>query len=371
MFHHDSRNKEEAMSAAAKLMREKLHATINSARDKSAAAITRIEREIPTDYLMRSKTLEVEAVDGGVFIDSTVNNTDVRLAVHPWAIGQMCESAGLPRAYLSMLMAKKDDWAAKLVAKNFQELFHHMDTKHMVRAYDTTARGFLSARYQRRHPGELLDVFIQGCKKHNLIAYEAWCSDTKHAVHAVLDRIVEPIRDECLGIGVVYSESPYGNGATELRATIRRMWCTNTAIVEENVRARHLGSSLTDDVAWSDETYRRDTALMSSRLVDTMQATMSEKAIAELEAGVRLAHELKIDPHSYEAFLKKNLAKDDVNEVLGCFRSADVEMMPAGNTAWRASNAISFFAGQQTDEEKKHDLQKLAGRALTAFRGKA
>ena len=186
----------------------------------------------------------------------------------------------------------------------------------------------------------------------------------------MLDLIIEPVKDECLGIGVYYSESPYGNGATELNITVERVWCTNSAVVEQNLRQVHLGRALGDEVSWSNETYKRDTALVGSQIVDLLEASVSNEAIHRLEEGVRRANELKIDHNAFEAFLKNaHLGKAEVDGVLAAYRSADVEMMPPGNTVWRASNAISFFAGRVAEDPTKAEetfaLQKLAGKALS------
>lgn len=372
MFHHDPmKSYNDAASEAGKKMRAKLHAKIDGARAKATTAFERIQTEIPQDALVRDVAMEVEAVEGVL----VAGFGDQKKDIHNWAFGQMCDDMKLPRAFANALRQKVDsqgkraDWGPELVAHTMAEHFKHSADRHLVRYVDEQARGFLSPRYQRRHPGELLDVFIQGCRKFGLLPYDAWCSDTKHGARAVLDGIIEPVKDECLGLGVYYSESPYGNGATELNITVERMWCTNTAVVEQNLRQVHLGRALGDDVAWSEETYRRDTALVGSQIADLLEGSVSESAIKRLEDGVRRANELKIDHNAFEAFLKNaHLGKNEVDGVLAAYRSADVEMMPPGNTVWRASNAISFFAGKVGENPEKAEetfaLQKLAGKAL-------
>lgn len=366
MTHHDARDYDEAASAAAKKMRVKLHENIHAAQAKSVLALERIEREIPNDMIVRAESMEFDAKDMAVRAIYELR-TEI---VHPWALGQMCEAVGLPRAYVTTLLKsgnQEDPWGPQLAAHNLEELFHRTKGRNLVRSYAGQTRGFLSPRYQRRHPGKLLDILIQGFKKHGLIAYDAWCSDTKHGVRAVLDRIVEPVPNECLGIGVYYAESPFGNGATELSVFVERMWCSNTAITEQQLRTVHLGGHLQEDIAWSEETYRKDTELVCSKLIDLMESTVSEAAIKKLEDGVRSAHERKLTGGAFETFLKKHLSKEDAAGVLDAYRSADVELLPPGNTVWRASNAISFFGGKVEDPEKKFDLQKLAGKALTAL----
>ena len=369
MTHHDARDYNEAASEAAKKMRVRLQDNIHKAQAKSIVALERIEREIPNDMIVRAESIEFDAKDMTVRAIYEPRTE----AVHPWALGQMCEAVGLPRAYVTTLLksgSQEDPWGPQLAAHNLEELFHRTKGRNLVRSYGGQTRGFLSPRYQRRHPGKLLDILIQGFKKFGLIAYDAWCSDTKHGVRAVLDRIIEPVPNECLGVGVYYAESPFGNGATELSIFVERMYCTNLAVMEQTLRTVHLGGHLQEDIAWSEETYKKDTGLVCSKLIDLMESTVSEEAIHKLEDGVRAANERKLTGGSFEAFLKKHLSKEDATGVLEAFRSADVEMLPPGNTVWRASNAISFFGGKvEGDDEKKFEIQKLAGKALVALAG--
>jgi hypothetical protein len=143
------------------------------------------------------------------------------------------------------------------------------------------------------------------------------------------------------------------------------MWCTNLAVMSTDLRSAHVGGRLSDDFEWSEETYLADTRATTLQIQDMLESYVSPKAINRLSQTVRLAHETKIEPKQFEAFIKKNLSKDDAEAVADAYRGADVEMLPAGNSVWRASNALSFFAHSVKDEEKKYDLQKLAGQLLS------
>ena len=63
--------------------------------------------------------------------------------------------------------------------------------------------------------------------------------------------------------------------------------------------------------------------------------------------------------------------KGEAEDVEKAFGSPDTFNMPAGNTVWRLSNAISWVAGQAKDPERKLDLQKLAGSVLPAAGSRA
>jgi hypothetical protein len=378
MYHHDDRDYDFAASQAAGKMREKLHLEIKEARNYNTRQLEEIAREVLQDRVVVAPKMEFAASRGGqlmVHLPTIEQNSSVTRYVeeslHNWALGQVTEHAQVPRAYVNQLLGrfvqeKEDYWGAKLAADNLNAMFQHLPStdRRLTRSFEHVMRGFLSTKYKRRDARLLLDGFASACKQNNLIPYRADKSDTRHTVRACLDGIVEPIKDECLGIGVVYAESPVGNGATSLSIVVKRMWCTNEAVLETSLRAMHVGGRLSDDFAWSDETYVADTKATISQINDMMRAYVSPEAIARLCDTVKLAHETKIDPKGFEVFLKKHLSAGDVDQVAEKYRSADVEMLPPGNSVWRASNAISWFANTCDDIEKRYDLQKLAGAML-------
>lgn len=385
MYHHDARDYDFAVSQAAKQMRDRLHSNIEHAKKNAVAAIERIQKEVPQDKVVRARAMEFDYNDAGQFavqykVPGDARTTIVEETVHPWAFAQIAEFARIPKSYLQYLMGLHEvvkdggargetvyhKWGAKLACDNLNKIFAHADAeeKRLIRSVGAQTRGFLSTKYKRRHPGHMIDGFVEACKKFDLLPYTVTATDTKHMVRAVLDGIVEPVPNECLGIGVVYAESPYGNGATAVSIFIERMWCTNQAVLSTDLRSAHVGGRLSEDFAWSEETYLADTKATILQVQDMMQAYVSPQAIKRLCDTVKLAHETKIEPKQLEAFIKKNLSKEDAEAVADCYRSADVEMLPAGNTVWRASNALSFFAGKVKDEEKKYDIQKLAGQLL-------
>jgi len=60
------------------------------------------------------------------------------------------------------------------------------------------------------------------------------------------------------------------------------------------------------------------------------------------------------------------LSKERTKEVTEAFNSPDIIMLPAGQTRYRLSQAISLIANQIDDAEEKLDLQKLAGDVVLA-----
>ena len=366
MIHHDSRPYDIAATEAGRKMREKLQADIAAASTKAKTAITKIYDELPEDRSVDARALRF-SFDERLRVTYGDGSNAEQETVHPWALGQMTQAVGLRRDFILDLLTGTGTWAHDLAVHNLHEFFAHQPTRHLCRSVKGELRGFLSPRYQRRHPGQLLEAFLASCRRHGLLAYEAWCSDTRHGARAMLDRIIEPVPNEPMAIGVYYGESPYGNGATELSISIQRMWCTNQAIIEQNLRQAHLGGLLPEDVTWSEETYQADTRLIATKLNDLLTSSVSNSALDRLVARVRAAHTKNLSPEQFQTFLAKNLNKTEAAAVTEIHRTGGVERLPPGDTVWRASNAISFFAqGPELSDERRIELQKLAGSLLPA-----
>ena len=71
-----------------------------------------------------------------------------------------------------------------------------------------------------------------------------------------------------------------------------RVWCTNLAIGEECLRQVHLGKRLDDNIEYSQETYRLDTAANASALKDVVHNSISpERVNAYLEVIQKASRE--------------------------------------------------------------------------------
>lgn len=107
-----------------------------------------------------------------------------------------------------------------------------------------------------------------------------------------------------------------------------------------------------------------DSRATALQIGDLVRGQLGPGAIAKLEATVRAAAEQKIDHQQFEAFLKKNLTREDAETVTKIYSSADIENLPCSNSIWRASNALSWFSHSVEDPERKFEVQKLAGAIL-------
>lgn len=366
MFHHDSRDLKVAVSEAATTMRKKLHEEIEKHKNDGEKTIEAVVAEIPRDRYrnMRETVFDVDPETHKLIVNYKEDEPE---AVHSFALGKVCESVGVPKEFLGRLM-QKDTWgqglAVEVLNTHFKNQPQHQQRR-MIRSVQKETRGFLSDSYARVHPGMLLETFVTECKKYGLLPYGGNAGSTKFIVRAVMDRVLEPIKDEVISIGVVLKESPYGDGATELSVFMQRMWCTNTAIATSELRKVHLGGKAPVDFEEANHAYQVQSKSLCAEVKKSLEQQLAPEYIKRLEDGIRSAHESKVNHTQFEAYLKRHLSKTEVEEVREKYRSTDITDLPAGDSWWRASNVLSWAANQTEDPDKAYDLQKMAGQVLT------
>ena len=371
MHHNDQRAYDVAAREAASWAKTKLQRLIDEGRNKATRVLEAVERERPSDHLVRSSAIEFHRNVPGNGVDLVFGGESQ--ALHQNALRQACSKAGIPWTYARRLLDEENSgWGAALLAENLRELyakqFGDSDTRFLLRSSNGEVRGFLSDRYRRLDSRPIVDSFGKACQEIGAVPVDGFFSDTKMAIKAMLPTLYEPVQHEIIAFGVSLENSDYGNGALSLRVFALRLWCSNLAIADESIRAVHLGARLGEEFQWSDETHHLDTRRMASAVADVVQGQLSAARVNVFQDVIRQADAEKVSASQVGAFLRKSLSKADAERVAEAFRSADVENMPPGNTRWRMSNAISWVAGQTRDPESCLELQKLAGKALPAVK---
>ena len=75
--------------------------------------------------------------------------------------------------------------------------------------------------------------------------------------------------------------------------------------------------------------------------------------------AIKQANATAVDPVGAKESLKKLLLKSETDDVIEAYNSPDTYNLPAGNTTWRLSNAISWVAGKTEDTQRKLELMKI------------
>jgi hypothetical protein len=99
--------------------------------------------------------------------------------------------------------------------------------------------------------------------------------DLRLCLRAVLPVVFRPGGEEIIAFEIEISNSDFGAGALSVRCFCLRVWCTNYARLDEELRKVHLGRRLDDSIEFSEQTYRLDTEAMSSAVHDIVRSSMS------------------------------------------------------------------------------------------------
>ncbi len=342
--------------------RDILTKKIESGRASALSLFEKVHAEAPRDAIVRGSALRFGETETGLtmgFGQDTVN-------IHRHALGQLAHRAGIPSAYLADLGSSSEAWQRELATTVLSKHYHiGQDTdRFLVRTVKGQARGFLSDKYRRLDSRPLVDAFAGECQKIGAVPVDGTVSDTRVALKAIVPTIYEPVAGEVLAFGIEWHNSDYGAGLHSVRAFILRLWCLNGATMENALAQVHLGRQLSDDIELSQRTYDLDTKASISALRDVVSGTLAPKKIEALCAGISAADEHKVDWKNVSSKVGKRLLKGELDAARAAFESEDVINLPAGKSVWRASNALSWIAGQAKDEDRKLELQRLAGEML-------
>lgn len=364
LYHHSSSDYNVAASEAAKEARKKFEAEIERGKARTIAVIEQVNTQVPEDRIVLGNKLQFQVTGGKVQVQFPDANQTVE-GFHRHAIGQAAAKAEIPITFIDRLL-EKGDWGADLVAENLNKIYGHGNgNRFLTRSVKNEVRGFLSDSYRRLDSRPIVEQFIGAVAEFGAVALDGFALETKIAVKAVLPYVFEPVPHEVMIFGVALENSDFGNGALSMRSFVERLWCTNRAISTEDLRKIHLGARLGEDLQLSQRTYELDTQTMASAARDLITKSLSAENVNQYMGIIKTANEQKIEPKQVMAFLKKNLRKQEVEDVIEAFNSPDVEMLPPGNSTWRMSNAISWIANSKIDnEERKLEVMKIAGEIL-------
>ena len=336
----------------------KLNRLIEDGRQNAGQVIEHVMNHQPQDFIVKANALQFSG-NGGLRV--ALNNAE--FGVHRFALSQIAETANLPVKFLDSLTAS--EWGRTLVAHNLSEIFKHRDAKrHLVRTLNNEVRGFLSDSYRRLDSRPIIEAFVTGVQRLGALPYKGMVTDSKVAIQAILPDVFDVIPGEVIAFVLSLENSDFGNGALSLRVGALRIWCDNLAVFEENMRQVHLGRRLDENIIFSQKTYLLDTKTTVSALEDIIGVQLNREGLKRRMELLAVTAQKAVDPQAAMKMLKDSLGVGQAQAVIDAYKGADIEMLPAGNNAWRLSNAISWVGGQEPDAEKKLELMKLAGRVL-------
>lgn len=363
MIHHDARDYNTAVSEAAVAFKKKLEEMIHGSVTRVENVIQQVQNDVPDDALVLAPKLHFDLAGES---DLVVDFAGRENTLHRHALNQVADRAGIVhmRSLVNDLASRRKAWATELIAHNLNEIYSRQEKEHyLLRAVNGQLRGFLSNSYRRLDSRPILDAFIGQVRKFGARPVDGFALETKLRVRAILPFVFEPFPGEIMAFGAELGDSEYGDGALSLKSFLLRMWCTNLATTEDVLTKVHLGKRMTD-LRLSEATFALDTQTMQSAVNDLTSHVLSADAVNSNLDVIRRANDEKVEPKQIDAWIKKNLTKEEGDRAKEEFASADVELLPPGQTNWRWSNALSWLANETDNESRKLDLQEMAGSVL-------
>jgi hypothetical protein len=110
------------------------------------------------------------------------------------------------------------------------------------------------------------------------------------------------------------------------------------------MRQVHLGKRLDDSMLYSNRTYELDARTTVSALRDVIESQLDAESLKRRMEAIRHANDRAVEPQQAKDLFRKLLQKGESEAATQAFESSDTYHLPAGNTNWRMSNAISWIA---------------------------
>lgn len=344
--------------------RERLQHYLASNAIPAREGLQRVFQDVPEDALVRADSFRV-AADPSLYVTAPKTYGS---GIHPHALGQIAERAGVPLRYLRESVNSPEDWRRELGADIINRTMAHSEDRYLVRAVGGEIRGVLSDKFKRMDSRPSIECMITEAMKFGARISEVSALDTKLALKIVIPEMFEAFPGEFMLFGLEFRNSDYGDGAKEISAFLKRLICLNGMTREVAMRKIHIGGRLGEGIAYSDETQEANVRADALATGDTVRHLLAPVYRDTLVKGIRDANDRKVDAKARAEQLVKGgkLSKEEGKRAAEIFLTPDIEMLPPGQTVWRWSNTLSFMAGQsETDAYRRLDLERLAGDALT------
>jgi hypothetical protein len=148
-----------------------------------------VRDEQPSDQVVPSSRLDWRPAGDGV----EILIGDQPSKVHPHALGQMAQRAGIPAAYVSHL--SESEWGRDTLAYNLRRGYREGAAagRYLVRSVNGEARGFLSDRFRRIDSRPVFEAFAEAAQAIGAVPMGGHALATKNEIKALLPVIHEPI----------------------------------------------------------------------------------------------------------------------------------------------------------------------------------
>jgi len=288
--------------------------------------------------------------------------------LHDHAVGQLMTRGAInvPSRF-GRDLAQGPRWQRDLLAHNLNEIYERSDGKVLVRAVHGKAKGVLSDRYAIMDTRPLMAAFAEETTKLGAVPIMTHRMEVRNAIKVMLPRIFSPVGFERIALGLMFRNSDYGSGALDIRVFALRLWCTNFATMESELRKVHLGSRMIEGIALSHETHGKVQDALMSAIRDIVSQTLNEDALEAMMGRITASHEKELgSTESVVNLLRGQFGVKKAKEIAEVFNGGDVpvEALPPGRTQYRLSQAVGWWAQNQEKQEDRLDAEMAAGKLL-------
>ena len=349
--------------------RIRLEESIKARTARAGQVLSQVMGTIPEDKVVKAEVLGFAPVPENKAI--VLRAGDQEFSLHRHALRQVAGVAKVPVDFVDRL-TEGESWQGQLLADVLTRIYSHASDhgqkKHLIRVVGGQVRGFLSDSYRRLDSRPIFDAFLQAAQQAGAQPYGGHASDIRAGLKLILPGIhaiqLGDDRVDLVAFGAEISTSDFGAGLLAIRSFIERLVCLNGATAEDLMKQVHLGKRLTEDVEFSQKTYELDTRATVSAVRDITRAAFGEAKIAQLTGRIQKAQSQEVKWENLKARLGRALTKDELRKAGEAFEGPDVQNLPPGNNLWRASNAVSWILKGAESEDRKVELEKLAGSLL-------
>ena len=322
------------------------------------------EFEIRRDRQVRPQALTFDYTEGlKVGINGepeTYNTTD-------HSAGQVFDRVGMPRQYAAKLatLDRQD-----LILYNLRQLAPQtIEDGALLRTVGPQLKGFLSPAFRRMDASPILEGFLESALQQGMVPYSGRNTDYRMQVQMVYPQVMQPAPNEFIAMGASLTTGDYGQQALAVNMMILRITCKNLATGLDLFRRVHLGGRCQmgekEIIEISDRTHQLDGATVASAVRDVVKGAADQARLLESAVTKAANQEITEDKAKaiYETLKKRGIRKEDVETIKAQYENVpdSVDLLPAGKSLWRMSNAISLIANNgKLSQDRKIDLENEA-----------
>lgn len=363
-------------------MQERLNQAIEKHGPSAIQAVRALieQGKIMVDHLVPVNQLQLDAhpadTENGPLPKPLVSFSDVVKQkgtvahLHANAIQQLAGKLKLPGGFMRKL-AEGDLWQRKLMAHTFQRFidnFDEPDNNLLVRIVGNEVRGILSDKYRRMNMAPIFLGFGDIAQQMGAVMYDGTLGELRGFLEVIIPTVrpvVTPNNGTVyMSFGAQISSSDFGQGTLSVLGFGMQVWCTNKMTRQTKLREVHLGKRLeASDMAFSEETYRKDSETVKSMIHDILRVVLSETFINDEIARIQGASARIIDvKHQIEELPQMGMSKEEAALVEKFMLESDPEMGIFGKpTIWKLQQAITASA-QTYEPVRQRELELLAGK---------